>query len=112
MMRVNKRLQEFGQTLLNTAKWQIASTAIHGVSGMLSEAVRHAEELNVALNDIRIVTGASTFEMAHFAETATEAANALNTTSTEYAKAALIFYQQGLTGDDVLDRANTVVKLA
>lgn len=112
MMRVNKRLQEFGQTLLNTAKWQIASTAIHGVSGMLSEAVRHAEELNVALNDIRIVTGASTFEMAHFAETAAEAANALNTTSTEYAKAALIFYQQGLSGDDVLDRANTVVKLA
>jgi hypothetical protein len=31
--------------------------------------------------------------MAVLARQATEAANALNTTSTEYAKAALIFYQ-------------------
>jgi hypothetical protein len=31
--------------------------------------------------------------MAHFAEKASEAARALNTTTTEYAKAALIFYQ-------------------
>jgi hypothetical protein len=50
--------------------------------------------------------------MSDFAETAAKAAKELNTTTTEYAKAALIFYQQGLTGDDVTKRADSVVKLA
>ena len=112
MIRVNQRLKDFGTTLLNTIKWQLASSAIHAVSGMLSSAVRHAEELNVALNDIRIVTGKSSSEMAYFAAEANAAAKALSTTSTEYARAALIFYQQGLDGSQVTDRADVVVKLA
>jgi hypothetical protein len=41
---------------------------------MLTSAVSHAENLNVALNDIRIVTGYSTDEMAKFAMQASEAA--------------------------------------
>lgn len=112
MIRVNQRLKDFGVTLANTVKWQIASTAIHGISGMLSSAVSHAEDLNKALNDIRIVTGYSTNTMANFAVEASNAAKELSTTTTEYAKAALIFYQQGLSGDAVTERANTVVKLA
>ena len=112
MIRVNQRLKDFGVTLANTVKWQIASTAIHGISGMLSSAVTHAEDLNKALNDIRIVTGYSTNTMANFALEASNAAKELSTTTTEYAKAALIFYQQGLSGDAVTERANTVVKLA
>lgn len=112
MLRVNQRLKDFGVTLANTIKWQIASTAIHGISGMLSSAVSHAEDLNKALNDIRIVTGYSTNTMANFAIEASNAAKELNTTTTEYARAALIFYQQGLSGDAVAERANTVVKLA
>lgn len=112
MLRVNQRLKDFGVTLANTIKWQIASTAIHGISGMLSSAVSHAEDLNRALNDIRIVTGYSTNTMANFAVEASSAAKELSTTTTEYAKAALIFYQQGLSGDDVIERANTVIKLA
>jgi tRNA C32,U32 (ribose-2'-O)-methylase TrmJ len=74
--------------------------------------VSHAKDLNTALNDIRIVTGYSTDEMAKFAATAREAASALNTTTTEYSKAALIFYQQGLKGDAVKERTDVVVKLA
>lgn len=112
MIRVNQRLKDFGVTLANTVKWQIASTAIHGISGMLSSAVSHAEDLNKALNDIRIVTGYSTNTMADFAIEASAAAKELSTTTTEYAKAALIFYQQGKTGDEVIERANVVVKLA
>jgi hypothetical protein len=79
---------------------------------MLSSAVRHAEELNVALNDIRIVTGKTNTEMQMFADSASKAARELSTTTTEYARAALIFYQQGLEGSEVTDRADVVVKLA
>ena len=112
MMRVNQRLKDFGTTLLNTIKWQVASTMIHGVSGMLSAATQHAEELNTALNEIRIVTGKSSDDMAKFAMEASSAAKELSTTTTEYAKAALIFYQQGLEGSEVTDRADVVIKLA
>ena len=112
MVRINKRLKDFGITLANTVKWQIASSAVHSLSGMLSSAVGHAEDLNKALNDIRIVTGYSTATMAQFANRASSAAKELSTTTTEYAKAALIFYQQGLSNTDVDERANVVIKLA
>ena len=112
MVRVNKRLKDFGVTLANTVKWQIASSAVHSLSGMLSSAVGHAEDLNKALNDIRIVTGYSTTTMAQFADRASSAAKELSTTTTEYAKAALIFYQQGLSNTDVDERASVVIKLA
>jgi hypothetical protein len=59
----------------------------------MSSAVQHAEELNDALNDIRIVTGYNTDYMAKFAKEATNAARELSTTVTEYSKASLIFYQ-------------------
>ena len=112
LVRINAGLKNFGITLLNTIKWQIASNMIHGVQSALQGAVSHAKELNAALNDIRIVTGYSTGYMANFAEEARKAAKELSTTTTEYSKAALIFYQQGLTGKDVTERVNTVIKLA
>ena len=112
MVQTNKVLKDFMQTLANTAKWQIASTAIHGIQGMLNSAVSHAKDLNKALTDIQIVTGYSTNYMSDFADSAAKAAKELNTTTTEYAKAALIFYQQGLSGKAVEDRAKIVVKLS
>lgn len=112
MNKANGLIGNFMTTLANTAKWQIASSMIHGMIGMFQSACSHAKSLNKALTDIQIVTHNSDVQMAQFAKTANEAARALNTTSTEYAKAALIFYQQGLGGSDVIERADTVVKLS
>jgi hypothetical protein len=92
MVRFGSLISGFGKTLLNTAKWQVASTAIHAVAGAFSSAVNHAKDLDRALNDIRIVTGYSTDTMAKFADKARIAASELSTTTTEYAQAALIFY--------------------
>jgi hypothetical protein len=41
------------------------------------------------------VTGKSADDMAKFAKQANEAAKALSTTTTEYTKASLIYFQQG-----------------
>ena len=112
MLNVNNRLADFGKTLKNTIKWELASSAVHGVSGVLSSAVGHAEKLNKALNEIRIVTGYNTASMADFTVQAREAAALLSSTTTDYAKAALIYYQQGLSGEDVLKRASVVTKLS
>ena len=111
-MKLNGALAGFGKTLMSTIKWSVASSMIQGFVGGCQKAVGHLEDLNKALNDIRIVTGYSTDYMANFADKAREAAKALNTTTDEFAKASLIFYQQGLAGEEVLERAETVVKLA
>ena len=112
LIKVNDKLKNFGVTLLNTIKWQLASNLIHGVQGAIEGAVSHAKELNSALSDIRIVTGHSIDYMSKFAAEAGKAAQELNTTTTEYSKAALIFFQQGLDGAAVSERVETVIKLA
>ena len=112
MLNVSNAIAEFGKTLVNTVKWQLASNLIHGVQGALQAAVSHAKDLNSALNDIRIVTGYSIDRMSEFVNEARAASKELNTTTTEYAKASLIFFQQGLTGDAVKERTDVVIKMS
>lgn len=110
--RVNAKLAEIGTVLKNTARWQISSSILHGFMGTLQGAYGYAQDLNESLNNIRIVTGQSVDEMAKFAEKANASAKTLSTTTTAYTDAALIFYQQGLSGKDVTDRTDTVIKMA
>lgn len=112
MLNISNAIAQFGKTLVNTVKWQLASNLIHGVQGALQAAVSHAKDLNSALNDIRIVTGYSIDKMAEFTDAARTAAKELNTTTTEYAKASLIFFQQGLSGDAVKERTDVVIKMS
>lgn len=112
MLNISNAIAQFGKTLVNTVKWQLASNLIHGVQGALQAAVSHAKDLNNALNDIRIVTGYSIDKMVEFTDAARTAAKELNTTTTEYAKAALIFFQQGLTDDAVKERTDVVIKMS
>lgn len=93
--RLSDKMQELGKTLANTVRWQISSTLIEGFTKALSEAVDYSKDLNKSINDIRIVTGYSVDDMKDFATQANKAARALSTTTNEYAKASLIFYQQG-----------------
>lgn len=102
----------FLKTMGSAMMWSAAYGAIEAVTSTISEAVDYAKDLNKALNDIAIVSDLSARELDDFAVKASKAAKALNTTTTEYAKAALIFYQQGLSGKEVEERANVVTKLA
>lgn len=112
LRRTNKLLTDFATTLKNTARWQISSTLLHSFMGTLQTAYHYAEDLNKSLNNIRIVTGQNTEQMAKFAAEANRAALALNTTTNEYAKASLIYYQQGLSDAEVKERTDVTVKLA
>lgn len=105
-------LHEFGITLKNTARWQISSSILHGFMGSIQTAYHYAEDLNRSLNNIRIVTGQNTDQIANFAKQANEAAKALSTTTTKYTDAALIYYQQGLSDKEVKERTDTTVKMA
>lgn len=112
LRRSNSLLKEFGTTLMNTARWQISSSILHGFMGAIQGAYGYAQDLNESLNNIRIVTGQSSEEMAAFAERANKAAKALSTTTTEYTNASLIYYQQGLSDSEVQERTDVTIKMA
>lgn len=109
---VNSKLAEFATTLKNTARWQISSSIMHGFMGTLQSAYGYAQNLDRSLNNIRIVTGQSSEQMAEFAERANQAAKELKTTTTAYTNASLIYYQQGLSDEEVKERTDTTIKMA
>ena len=74
LIKTNALFNKFWDTLKRTAGWQVASTAINGVTGAVKKAIGYAEDLNKSLNDIRIVTGYSADKMASFAKQANTAA--------------------------------------
>ena len=102
----------FMTTLKNTARWQLSSSLMHGVIGGLQSAIGYAKDLDESLNNIRIVTGYSAEKMASFAQEANKAAKALSTTTTEYTNASLIYYQQGLSDEEVSKRTNITIQMA
>ena len=112
LKRTSTLLTQFKTTLANTARWQISSSVLHGFMGAISSAYNYAQDLNESLNNIRIVTGQNTEQMARFAEQANKAAKALNTTTTAYTNAALIYYQQGDNDSTVLEKTNVTTKMA
>jgi TP901 family phage tail tape measure protein len=111
MLKLNGRLGEFVTTLKNSARWQISSNILHGFESALGSAIGYAKDLDESLNSIRIVTGKSTDDMAAFAKEANEAAKALSTTTTNYTDASLIYYQQGLSDEEVKKRTDITVKM-
>lgn len=112
LKRTNSVLKEFKTSLMNTARWQLSSSMLHGFMGAVQSAYGYAQDLNESLNNIRIVTGANIDEMSRFAKEANAAAQALSTTTTEYTNASLIFYQQGLSDEEVAKRTEVTVKMA
>lgn len=112
IFRVNSKIKELGVSLANTARWQLSSSIVHGLIGGMQKAYYYAQSLNRSLNDIRIVTGYSAEQMKDFALEANKAAKALSTTTTNYTNASLIYYQQGLSDEEVKRRTDVTVKMA
>lgn len=117
LRKVNGLLSEMWTTMKNTARWQLTSSVLHGFIGGLQSAVGYAKDLNKTLTDIRIVAPEKSMEdMARFSKIANKQAKELSSTTLDYAKAALIYYQQGeeqLGGEQaVLERTDVTTKMA
>lgn len=111
-INLGTRLNGLLITLKNTVRWQISSSVLHGFMSAVSGAYTYAQKLNESLTDIQIVTESSSEKMAKFAKEANKAAQALSTTTNTYAKAALIYYQQGLDDKQVKERTDLTIKMA
>ncbi len=96
----------------NTMRWQLTSSVLHGFMGAVQTAYGYTKDLNESLNSIQIVTEKNSEAMDDFAEKANKAAKALSTTTVDYTDASLIYYQQGLSDEEVEGRTNTTIKLA
>lgn len=111
-----KQTSEFMNSLMvsfgNTVKWGITSSLFNSITSSIQGAWTYAKNLDTSLNDIRIVTGKSSDEMARFAREANRAAAALGKSTTDYTNASLIYYQQGLSEEDVKARTETTLKAA
>lgn len=105
-------LQRLGTTFMNTLRYQLSSSVLMAFTSGISEAVNYIKDLNTSLNDIRIVTSYGAEEMKEFASQANKAAKALSTTTNEYAKASLIYFQQGLSDEEVQRRTDLTIKMA
>ena len=105
-------LNNMATTMANTVKWGVASSVMNNFTGSVQKAYGYVKSLNTSLNDIRIVTGASADEMERFAVKANNAAKELGKSTTDYTEAALIYYQQGLSDEEVAARAETTLKAA
>lgn len=108
----NEWLDRMADTMANTVRWTVASSALNAVTGSIQKAYSFTKQLDTSLNDIRIVTGKSADEMARFAKEATTAAKNLGSTTTAYTKAALIYEQQGLGEADVIARSDVTTKVS
>ena len=112
LKRSNELMDKLWVTMKNTVRWQITSGFLTGFTSTIGDAYRYAQDLNESLNNIRIVTGKSTEEMAQFAKQANRAAKELNTTTARYTDASLIYYQQGLDDQAVKARTDVTAKFA
>lgn len=112
MKQTSQWLNKMADTMANSVRWTIASTALNTITGSVQKAYSFTKQLDSSLNDIRIVTGKSADEMARFAKEATTAAKNLGSTTTAYTKAALIYEQQGLGAADVAARSDVTTKVS
>ena len=103
---------KFVKQFKRTAKIQISNQVFQAMNNALRDGYEYAQELNKSLNDIRIVSGQSAQQMANFAKHANKAAQALSSNTTAYTNAALIYYQQGLSDEQVIDRTDVTIKMA
>lgn len=110
--KIGKGLKEISDTFTSALKWNMAYGSINAMSSSLKDAVHFAKELDSTLTDIRIVAGLTKDEAIAFGEEATKLAQRLGSTTSEYTKASLIYFQQGLDTSQVKEMTDATVMAA
>lgn len=110
--KTSETLNKMKETLMNTIRWSISSSALNAFTGSIHEAYGYVKNLDKSLNNIQIVTQKNADTMADFAKQANKSAQALGKNTTDYTNASLIYYQQGLSDKEVRARTDTTLKAA
>lgn len=88
---VDKALNTLGKTMLWSSANKVFDSMIQGAQ----DAVQHIYKLDESLNQIRLVSGMTSSEVANLAVEANKSARALGQTTVSYTDAAMLYLQQG-----------------
>lgn len=99
-------------TMGNTVRWGIMSSAFNGVTDSIRQSVEYAKDLDNSLTQIMLVTDYSRDSMVQYAKQANEAAKALGSTTTAMTNASLVYTQQGFDLNKSQQLAEMSTKLA
>ena len=99
-------------TMGNTVRWGIMSSAFNGVTDSIRQSVEYAKDLDGSLTQIMLVTDYSRDSMVQYAKQANEAAKALGSTTVAMTNSTLIFGQQGFDLNKSQQLAEMSTKLA
>ncbi len=105
-------LDDMAETMSNTIKWGIASSAMKNFTTSVQQAYNYVKDLDHSLNEIRIVSGLSADQMDRFAIKANASAKALGAATKQYTDASLIYFQQGLGMEEATQRTDVTIKMS
>lgn len=108
----SKAVDKIFNTIGNTVRWGIVSSAFNQMSNSIYKSVEYVKELDDSLTQIMLVTDYSRENMNDFAKNANEAAKNLGSTTTAMTNASLVFAQQGFNLDQSSQLAELSTKLA
>lgn len=106
------RIKEMGRVLAQSFKFTTAQAFLRFMDSALQSGVQWSKDMNKALTDIAIVTGAVGEDLDRIFNQVLTGAQQLKVAAREYAEAALIFYQQGLGEEEVAKRTDVTIKAA
>ena len=112
LKQTNAMLDKLVVSFKNTIRYGISSAVWNNFANSVKQAYSYVKDLDKSLNSIRIVSGQSADQMERLAIQANKTAQELGKSTLDYTKAALIFYQQGLSGEDVTERTEVTLKMA
>lgn len=112
VLKLNKNLQEARRVFTQSLKFTLANQGIQAFQNAVQEAIQWVIELNTQLTQIQIVSGKSDYQMANISAQLIERSKALKVAASDYAEAAQIYYQQGLSDQEVIRRADITIKAA
>lgn len=112
VLKLNKNLQEARRVFTQSLKFTLANQGIQAFQNAVQEAIQWVIELNTQLTQIQIVSGKSDYQMTNISAQLIERSKALKVAASDYAEAAQIYYQQGLSDQEVIRRADITIKAA
>ena len=108
----SKLLDSFAVTFKNTVRYGISSSIFNNLSNSIKKAYDYTKDLDTSLTDIRIVSDKTAVDMERFAINANKAAKSLGRSTLDYTRASTIYYQQGLSDEEVKARTEVTLKAA
>lgn len=112
LKRTSSMVDNLMINLKKTAQWQLSSTIIHGAQSQISQAISYVKNLNSSLTNIAIVSDLSSKQLANFAVQAQQMGKTLATSTLDVTNAALIYFQQGDSVLQAMEKAAITIKAA